>query len=130
MVWQNLFPTLFFGSPGKRLCYCIPRCLFLVPMEIHGGNIIFNLYHKQKYLFWVEITLDMNITENIIPTLMLGRKFILPLRSIAHLQQSGKLPMTARCGTGSSDNMLCSQADHAAKYYPKSQRDKLILAAI
>lgn len=35
-------------------------------MEIHKGNIIFNLYHKQKYLFLMEIILDMEIMENII----------------------------------------------------------------
>lgn len=62
---QISFPYSFWSSE-RKFCYCFKKYCFCVPVEIHKGNIIFNPYHKQKYLFLVEILSDRNITENII----------------------------------------------------------------
>lgn len=62
---KSLFHTLF-GSYKRKCCSYSQKYCFYVPVEIHKGDIIFNLYHKKKYLFLMEIILDMDIMENII----------------------------------------------------------------
>lgn len=40
----------YFGSSKRKCCYCFQKYCFPVLVEIHNGNIMFHLHHKQKYL--------------------------------------------------------------------------------
>lgn len=64
MVCQNLFSMHFLAALKENVAPILKNS-FYVPVEIHEGDIIFNLYHKKKYLFLMEIILDMDIMENI-----------------------------------------------------------------
>ena len=63
-IWKSLFHT--FWKLWKKILLLLQKYCFHVLVEIHNGDIIFNHYHKQKYLVLMEIILDMTIMENII----------------------------------------------------------------
>lgn len=48
---KSLFHTLF-GSYERKCCSYSQKYCFYVPVEIHEGDIIFNLYHRRNTHFW------------------------------------------------------------------------------